>query len=111
MYFSNSPVRESQSLQKQKGGSAHAEPPSENRSLVDGCSRLGLFSRMNADKPPVPPLILKLHDARDQREQRVVFSLSYADASLVLRAALAHQNRPSVHELTAKPLHSKPLSV
>jgi hypothetical protein len=98
--------------QKQKGGSAHAEPPELNRNLVRGSrSRLSLLRRTHADETSVPPLILKLHDAGDEREQRVVFALSDADSSLMLRAALSNQDRPRVHQLAAKPLYSKPLSV
>src|ERR1700749_2512248 len=77
----------------------------------DRVSRRSLLRRMDADEAPVPPLILELHDPGDQREQRVVFALTDVHARLVLRAALPPQNRPRVHELPAKPLHSKPLSV
>jgi hypothetical protein len=83
----------------------------KSRSLIYGCSRRSLLRRMNADEASVPPFVRKLHDPGDQREQRVVLALSDAHASLMLRAALPHQNGASVHELPAKPLHSKSLSV
>jgi hypothetical protein len=66
---------------------------------------------MNADEAPVPPSVCKLHDSGDQCEQRVVFALSNSDARLMLGAALPNQDGARVHELTAKPLYSKSLSV
>jgi hypothetical protein len=82
------------------------------RSLVRGCvSRLSLLRRVDADETPVPAFVLELHDPSDQREQRVVLALTDADARLVLRAALPNQDGSGVHELAAKPLYSKPLSV
>jgi hypothetical protein len=82
------------------------------RSLVRGCvSRLSLLCGVDADVPTVPPLILELHDPGDQREQRVVLALTDVNAGLMLRAALPNQDRSGVHELTAKSLYAKPLSV
>jgi hypothetical protein len=81
------------------------------RSLIYGCSRRSVLRRMNADKAPVPPSVRKLHDSGNQREQRVVFALSDADACLMLGAALPNQDSARVHELTAKPLYSESLSV
>src|SRR5580698_6770039 len=98
--------------QKQKGGSAHAEPPQETSDLVRGCvNRRSLLRRMDADEAPVPPFVLKLHDSGDQREKRVVFALTDVHARLMLCAALPHQNGSGVDVLPAEPLHSKPLSV
>jgi hypothetical protein len=73
--------------------------------------RRSFLRRLNADEAPVPPLILKLHDSGDQCEESVVLALSHVHSGLVLRAALPNQNGSSVHELTAKPLYSKSLSV
>jgi hypothetical protein len=83
----------------------------KSRSLIYGCSRRSVLRRMNADEAPVPPFVFKLHDTGDQRKQRVVFALSDVNASLMLRAALPHQNCPGVYVLPAKPLYSKSLSV
>src|SRR5260370_35332042 len=63
----------------------------------------------NADKSPVPPLILKLHVPRPQRVQRIVLALPNVHASLMLRPALPHQNCSRIHQLPAKALHSQPL--
>src|SRR5713226_5329576 len=65
----------------------------------------------NADKPSVPPLILKLHVPRHQRVQRIVLALPNVHASLMLRPALPHQNRSRIHKLSAKALHAQPLSM
>src|SRR5713226_2127942 len=63
----------------------------------------------NADKSPVPPLILKLHVPRHQRVQRIVLALPNVHASLMLRPALPNQNRPGIHKLSAKALHAQSL--
>src|SRR5713226_10218890 len=63
----------------------------------------------NADKSPVPPLILKLHVPRHQRVQRIVLALPDIYARLMLRPALPNQNRSRIHKLSAKALHAQPL--
>src|SRR5580704_1490482 len=79
--------------------------------VYGGRSRLSLLSRVHADEPPVAALILKFHDAGNQREQGVVLTLADIHASLMLGAALPHQNRARIDELSAKPLDAQPLPV
>lgn len=59
----------------------------------------------------MPAAVLKLHVASDEREERIVFALPDVFAGLMLRAALAHENRACVDELSAEALYTKPLSV
>src|SRR5260370_980309 len=91
-----------------------AGPTDLNRSptatdLVASSCRL--LSRRHGNKPPVPSLILELHVPGHQRVQRIVLALPNVDARLVLRAALPHQNRSSIHKLPAEALHTQPLAV
>src|SRR5229473_1550518 len=65
----------------------------------------------NANKPPVSPLILKLHIPRHHRVQSIVLALPDIHASLMLRPALPNQNRSRIHKLSAKALHAQPLSM
>jgi hypothetical protein len=73
--------------------------------------RSSLLSRVHADEPPVPTLILELHDAGDQRKEGVIFALSDIHAGLMLGPALTHQNGAGIHVLPAKSLDAQPLSM
>ena len=70
-----------------------------------------LFRRRDANKSPVPPLILKLNDPSHQRVKRIVLTLPNIHASLMLSPALPNQNRPRINQLPAKALHTQPLSM
>jgi hypothetical protein len=74
--------------------------------LVD-CGR----SWLDADEAAVASTVRELHDPGDESEKRVVFALAYVFAGLVARAALAHENRACVDELSAEALYAQPLSV
>ena len=75
------------------------------------CSRLGLFCRLDADEAALASPVLKLHDARDHRIQRVVAAAANVFSWLMLGTALAHQNRARIDELPAETLHTQPLPV
>ena len=47
--------------------------------------------------------------AGDEREQRVVFALPDVLTRLMLRAALANQNRASIDQLASEALYAEPL--
>jgi len=47
----------------------------------------------------------------DQGEQSVIATTAHAVTRVEVGAALPDDDLASIHELTAKPLHSKPLSV
>jgi hypothetical protein len=72
---------------------------------------LGLLSRLNADEAAVTAPVEKLYVAGDEREERIVLALAHVFAGLVLRPALAHENRACVDELAAEALDAQPLSV
>ncbi len=78
---------------------------------MDGLSWLCLLGWLDADEAAVPPLIGELHVPGDKREERVVLALAYVFPSLVPRAALAHEDRACIDELTAEALYAQPLSV
>ena len=65
----------------------------------------------DADETSATALIFELHVAGDEREQRIVFALPDVFSGLVLRAALANDDRARVDELAAEPLYAKPLAV
>jgi len=67
-----------------------------------------LFSGLNADEASVAAPVFELHDARNKREERVVLALADVLTCLVLRAALAHQNRAGVDELPTEALDAQP---
>jgi hypothetical protein len=67
---------------------------------------VGLIRGLHTDEPPVTSLVFKLHDAGNERKQRVVLALTNVDTSLVLRSALPNQNRSCVDELSAKTLYA-----
>jgi hypothetical protein len=74
-------------------------------------SGLGLRSWLNADETAVPAPVRELNDAGDESEERVVLALANIFASLVARAALAHEDRARVNKLSAEALYTQPLSV
>src|SRR5262249_35143698 len=67
--------------------------------------------RNDADEASATALVFELHVAGDESKQRVVLALIDVFASLMLRAALAHEDRARVDELAAEPLYAKPLTV
>src|SRR5208282_3793450 len=69
---------------------------------------LGGFRRRHADKAAPVALVLELDVPRHQREERVILALHHVIAGLVFGAALPHQNRPRVHQLSAEALHAQP---
>src|SRR5438132_586555 len=72
---------------------------------------LGLLCGRDADEAAVTALVLELHESGNHCEERVVLALTDVLSGLVLRAALAHQNRAGVDQLSAKALDAQPLSV
>ena len=60
----------------------------------------------NANKSPVPPLILKLHIPSHQRVKRIVLTLPNINASLMLSPPLPNQNRSRIDQLPAKALNA-----
>lgn len=72
---------------------------------------LGLLSRQDADEAAVTAPVLELHEASNHREERVVLALPDVFPGLVLGAALTHQDRASVDQLSAEALDAQPLPV
>ena len=72
---------------------------------------LGLPSGLNADEAAVTAPVEKFYVTGDEREKSVVLALAHVFAGLVLRPALAHENRACVDELAAEALDAQPLSV
>src|SRR5882724_9935673 len=75
--------------------------------LVDG----GGFGWRNADEASTAAAVFELDVTCDEREQRVVFALPDVLTCLVLRAALANQNRASIDQLASEALYAEPLAV
>jgi hypothetical protein len=67
--------------------------------------------RFHADEAAVAAPVRELHDAGDEREERVVFALADVFAGLVARTALAYENRACVDELAPEALYAQPLPV
>jgi len=65
----------------------------------------------DADEAAATALVLKLDVTSDEREQRVVLALPDVFAGLMLRAALANDDRARVDELAAEALYAEPLTV
>src|SRR5260370_24527183 len=78
------------------------------RLIHDG---LSLFSGFNAEEAAVAALVFELHEAGNEREERVVLTLTDVVSRLVLGAALAHQDCAGVDELSAEALDAQPLAV
>lgn len=72
---------------------------------------LGLRSGLNADEAAVTAPVNEFYMTGNEREERVVFALAHVFAGLVLRPALAHENRARVDQLAAEALDAQPLSV
>src|SRR2546421_9093741 len=82
-----------------------------SRRLQLVCCGLGLLCGRDADKAAVTALVFELHESFNHCEERVVLALTEVLSGLMLRAALAHQNRAGVDELSAEALDAQPLSV
>src|SRR6266850_1398374 len=95
----------------QRAGPRKKRTASEGRphtmQLVRG--GLGLLCGLNADEAAVTAPVEKFHIAGDEREKRVVLALAHIFAGLVLRPALAHENRACVDQLAAEALDAQPL--
>ena len=72
---------------------------------------LGLLSGLNADEAAVTAPVNEFYMTGNERKERVVFALAHVFAGLVLRPALAHENRSCVDKLAAEALYAQPLSV
>jgi hypothetical protein len=70
-----------------------------------------LFDRLDRDEPSGCAFVLKLHNARNLSEQRIVFADTDIQAGLELSAALPDQDGSARHEFPGKPLHTEPLRV
>jgi len=68
-----------------------------------------LLQWINADELSGPALVLKLHDAIDQREQRIILAAADVVAGFPLCAALARDDVAAENSLTAKLLQTEPL--
>ena len=66
---------------------------------------------LNADEPPLAAPVLELHEARNHGVQGVIAAPPNIFPGLMLGAALAHQDRPGIDELSAEALYAQPLSV
>ena len=56
-------------------------------------------------------LVLKLHDAGDLGEERVVLAQPNVITGLQFRSALANQDGAAGDQLPVKPLHAQPLGI
>src|SRR5216684_1005476 len=74
-------------------------------------SGLGLLCGLDADEAAVTAFVFELHNTGNEREERIVLALTDVFPSLMLGAALAHQNRAGIDELPAETLDSQPLAV
>src|SRR4029079_7741708 len=74
---------------------------------------LGLFGLdgLDADHAAAWAAIRKLDDARDFREQRVVFATPHVQARPEAPAALPHEDRSARHEVAVEALDAEPLRV
>src|SRR6202165_3600373 len=72
---------------------------------------LGSLRGLSAEKAPVAALVFELHEAGDEREERVVLALTNVFARLVLGPTLAVEDRARVDELPAEALPPQPLPV
>jgi hypothetical protein len=84
------------------------------RMAVRGLCRLigrGGLGRGDTDEATAAATVFKLDVTRDQCEKRVVLSLTYVFAGLVLGASLANQNRAGIDKLSAEALYAEPLTV
>src|ERR1700675_3686173 len=103
--------------QKRRPGKAGTPMISENQLLRWGryglglCQGRSLLWRQYTDVAAVLALVLKQHDAIDEREQRVVLAPAHIDAGLVARAPLTNQDRARVDHLAAETFHTQPLSL
>jgi hypothetical protein len=79
--------------------------PAKKKRLVDG------FGWRDADEASTAAAVFELDVTGNEREQRVVFALPDVLTRLVLRAALAHQNRASIDQLASEALYPEPLTV
>ena len=74
-------------------------------------TRTSVHSGDDADEAAATALVFELHMTGDERKQRVILTLPDILAGLVLRAALADENRARVNELASETLYAKPLTV
>src|ERR1700733_13717739 len=74
-------------------------------------ARGGIFRREDADEAALAALVLKQHEAVDQREKRIVLGARDVLAGLVTRAALADQDAAAADGLAAETLYAQPLAV
>jgi hypothetical protein len=68
-----------------------------------------LLRWINADELAGPALVFKLHDAVDQREQRIVFAAADIVAGFPTGATLARDDVAAEHSLAAEFLQTEPL--
>jgi hypothetical protein len=73
--------------------------------------RLVGLRRGDADEAAAPATVFKLDVTGDEREERVVFALTYVFTGLVLGATLANQNRTGIDELSTEAFYAEPLTV
>lgn len=69
------------------------------------------LSRLYEHEAAQVATIDEANDAVDLREEGVVFAATNVLARLQTRAALAHDNRATRHQLSAESLYSKPLRI
>src|ERR1051325_3594971 len=88
---------------------------SSNSIILRGGGRLRLRAggcrRIDADELALPPLVLELHDAVNEREERVVLAATDVLAGLPLRPALAREDVAAQDLLAAELLQAEPLRV
>ena len=66
---------------------------------------------MDADEAAATALILELHVAGYESEERVILALADIVAGLVLGATLADEDCPRIDELPAEAFYAQPLTV
>src|ERR1051325_8464223 len=98
------------------GGGVASEATCVSSGTLSGCRRRLLrgrggrgLRRVDAYELAVTPLVLELHDAVDEREQRVVLAAADVLARLPLRPALPREDVAAQHALAAELLQAEPL--
>src|SRR5947207_12734893 len=88
---------------EERPGSPDRSPTVSYRPLPSVCIRF------HTHPIPLLVLVLELHDAVDEREQRVVAAAADVLAGMEFRAALPHEDVTGPHRLAAEALHAEVL--
>jgi hypothetical protein len=80
-----------------------------SRTLSQTFLSSSLLRWINADELARPPFVFKLHNAIDQREQRIVLAAADVVAGFPLRATLPRDDVAAEHALAAEFLQTESL--